>query len=68
MADQPSPFTKNFKRLEEIAAAFEKEEVDLEKGLTLYKEAAQLVQKLKERLKAIENEIKEVHDSLGEET
>jgi exodeoxyribonuclease VII small subunit len=66
MGDEPSEFTRNFKRLEEIVQQFEREEVDLEEGLNLYKEAAKLVKKLKKRLSLIENEIEEVQKEMGE--
>lgn len=67
MGDKPSEFTQNFRRLEGIVQQLEKEEVDLEEGLNLYKEAAKLVRKLKKRLSLIENEIEEVQQEIEEE-
>jgi exonuclease VII small subunit len=55
-------------RLEEIAAWFEgQEEVDVEEGLKLVKEAAILIQDLKKRLSKAENEFQEVKKSLEEQ-
>jgi exodeoxyribonuclease VII small subunit len=62
-----SSFTKNFSRLEEIVERFEKDEVDLEEGVELYKEAAALMKKLKKRLKVIGNEIEEVRRTINDE-
>jgi len=54
-------------RLEEIASWFEsQEEVDVEEGLKLVKEAAGLIQDLKKRLAKAENEFQEVKKSLEE--
>lgn len=49
------------KKLEDIAAWFEKEEdFDVEEGLKKVKEGAELVKKLKGRIKEVENEFREV--------
>lgn len=55
----------NLKRLSEITQWFEnQEQVDVEKGLKKVKEAAQLIRTSKERLKAIENEFKEIEKEI----
>ena len=51
----------NLKRLAEITAWFDvQEEVDVEEGLKLVREAVGLTSASKERLKAIENEFEEI--------
>ncbi|MBI2038461.1 MAG: exodeoxyribonuclease VII small subunit [Candidatus Nealsonbacteria bacterium] len=53
--------SSNLKRLSEITDWFEnQEEVDVEEGLEKVKEAAALIKKSKERLKAVENEFEEI--------
>ncbi len=57
-------------KLEEIAEWFERErDFDIEEGLVKVKEGVELVKKLKARLKAVENEFKELQKELkvGEE-
>jgi len=51
----------NLKKLEEISQWFDnREEVDVEEGLTKVKEAVVLIKESKERLKQIENEFEEI--------
>ena len=51
----------NLKRLSEITEWFEnQEEIDVEEGLKKIKEAVSLIKVSKERLKAVENEFKEI--------
>jgi len=51
----------NLKKLSEITKWFEdQEEVDIEEGLKRVREAAGLIKASKERLKAVENEFKEI--------
>ena len=51
----------NLKRLAEITAWFDaQDEVDVEEGLKLVREAVGLISASKERLKAIENEFEEI--------
>ena len=56
----------NLKRLSEITKWFDnQEEVDIEEGLKKTKEAAELIKKSRERLKAIENEFEEIKKEVG---
>ncbi len=58
----------DLKRLEEIAQWFEKErEFDVEEGLEKIKEGTMLVKSLKERLKDVENEFRELERELDAE-
>jgi len=51
----------NLKRLAEITAWFDaQDEVDVEEGLKLVREAVGLILASKERLKAVENEFEEI--------
>lgn len=57
------------KRLEEIAAWFERDEqFDVEEGLAKVKEGAALVKALRERVKAVENEFRELEADLKGES
>lgn len=56
---------KQLKELEAIAAWFEKEgDFDVEEGMKKVKEGALLVKNLKERIKAVENEFREIEADL----
>jgi len=51
----------NLKRLSEITRWFDnQEEIDVEEGLKKVREAVELIKISKERLKAVENEFKEI--------
>ncbi len=51
----------NLKRLAEISNWFaDQQEIDLDAGLDMVKEAAALIKKSREQLNAIENEFKEI--------
>ena len=51
----------NLKRLSEIAEWFDsQEEIDVEQGLDKVKEAVELIQASKERLKSVQNEFEEI--------
>ena len=55
-------------KLEDIVEWFEKQDqVDVEKGLDKVKEGAGLIKELKTKLKKVENEFREIKDSLDEE-
>ncbi len=55
------------KKLEEIAAWFEKDEqFDVEEGLAKVKEGALLVKQLRERMRDVENEFREIEADLRE--
>jgi len=57
------------KRLEEIAAWFERDEqFDVEEGLAKVKEGAVLVKALRERVKEVENEFRELEADLKGES
>ncbi len=56
---------EQLKKLEEIAAWFEKsDEFDVEEGLKKVKDGADLVKKLKGRIKEVENEFREIEADL----
>ncbi len=59
---------EQLKKLEEIATWFEgDEEFDVEEGLKKVKEGAALVKKLRVRIKAVENEFRELEHELADE-
>jgi exodeoxyribonuclease VII small subunit len=49
-----------FKRLEQITAKLEEEEIDLEKSIPLLKEGLELSKLIKTRLSKLENDIEEI--------
>lgn len=58
---------KQLKELEDIAHWFEKDaEFDIEEGLKKVKHGAELVKELKSRLKAVENEFREIEGKMEE--
>ncbi|MFH1894745.1 MAG: hypothetical protein ABH813_02490 [Patescibacteria group bacterium] len=58
----------NFKRLAEITAWFDaQDEIDIEEGLKLVREAVGLISASKERLKAVENEFEEIKKEINAE-
>lgn len=58
---QKGNLNESLKRLNQIVSWFESEkEVDVEKGLELVREGAEIIKVSKERLKEIENEFKEI--------
>jgi exonuclease VII small subunit len=70
MTGKGDTIREQLKELEDIAAWFEKEsDFDVEEGLKKVKEGAALVKKLKDRIKAVENEFQELEADLtnGEE-
>jgi len=65
MATKGDTIREQLKELEDIAAWFEKEsDFDVEEGLKKVKEGAALVKKLKDRIKAVENEFQELEADL----
>lgn len=54
------PFATSFQELEEIAAWFERNDVDLEEGLKKFERGMQLASDLRERLKAAEVKIEQI--------
>ncbi len=53
-------FTKGYEELEGIVQEFESRELDLEKDLAKFERGLLLAQKLQNRLKEIENTVKEI--------
>ena len=53
---------EQMKRLEEIIALLEKNEIDLDEALNLYKEAKEITKTLTARLSEVEKEIKEIEN------
>lgn len=53
-------FAEAYKKLEQITAWFEKENIDLEEGIEKFEQGAKLVKELKEYLEKMENIIKEL--------
>jgi len=61
MTEKKDGIQEQLKELESIAEWFEKEEdFDVEEGLKKVKEGAELVKKLKGRIKEVENEFNEL--------
>ena len=59
---------KNIKRLEEIAEWFsQQKEVDLEQGLKLIKESAELIKTSNKRLKEVDNKFQEIKRDIEQE-
>lgn len=58
----------NLKRLAEISAWFDaQDEIDVEEGLKLVKEASWLIRASRDRLKAVENEFEEIKKEIEPE-
>lgn len=67
MATKGDTIREQLKELEDIAAWFEKEsDFDVEEGLKKVKEGAALVKKLKDRIKAVENEFHELEADVSD--
>jgi exonuclease VII small subunit len=61
--------SENLKRLREIVSWFESQsELDVEKGLDLVREGAELVKLSRDRLGQIENEFKEIKNEIKNKT
>ncbi len=60
-------YNKAIKRLEEIVAKIENEEIDVDELSDKVKEAVELITACKERIEKAEMEVKRVVDELGEE-
>lgn len=54
-------FEDKMNKLKDIVAELEKENVDLDKSINLYKEGLELTKSLKEELGKFENKIKELN-------
>jgi hypothetical protein len=65
MPKEKTNLSSNLNRLSEITAWFDaQDEIDVEEGLRLVKEAVRLISASRERLKSIENEFEEVKKEL----
>ena len=60
-------YNKAIKRLEEIVAKIENEEIDVDELSDKVKEAVELITACKEKIEKAEMEVKRVVDELGEE-
>ncbi len=58
--DKKFNFAKSYQDLQKIVEWFEKEEVDLEEGITKFEEGSKIVTDLKNYLEKMENKIKEL--------
>lgn len=64
--EQKFNFGASFAELEKIVQWFEHEEVDLEEGLKKFERGLELAQKLKARLKEVENKVAEIKTKFSE--
>lgn len=68
MATKKQPtFAEAYAELEDIAAWFETEDVDLDKGLERFERGVQLAKLCKERLSEVESRVKEIHAAYDSE-
>ena len=58
--EQKLPFKQSMSRLEEIIAALEKNEIELEDAIALFEEGLQLVNSCESQLKNFENRVQEL--------
>jgi exonuclease VII small subunit len=66
--EQKQSIVESLSELEGIVAWFEKqEEIDVEVGLGKVKQGAELIKSLKTRLRAVENEFKEIKEDVEAE-
>ena len=59
-AEKKFNFGEAFDELEKITDWFDKEQIDLEEGLTKFERGLELAAKLKSRLKQVENRVEEI--------
>lgn len=64
--EQKLPFKKSMSRLEEIIAALEKNEIELEDAIALFEEGLQLVNSCDSQLKNFENRVQELLNTYQE--
>ena len=64
--EQKLPFKQSMSRLEEIIAALEKNEIELEDAIALFEEGLQLVNSCDSQLKNFENRVQELLNSYQE--
>ena len=64
--EQKLPFKQSISRLEEIIAALEKNEIELEDAIALFEEGLQLVNSCDSQLKNFENRVQELLNTYQE--
>ena len=64
--EQKLPFKQSMSRLEEIIAALEKNEIELEDAIALFEEGLQLVNSWDSQLKNFENRVQELLNTYQE--
>ncbi|MCR0264535.1 exodeoxyribonuclease VII small subunit [[Clostridium] innocuum] len=64
--EQKLPFKQSMSRLEDIIAALEKNEIELEDAITLFEEGLQLVNSCDSQLKNFENRVQELLNTYQE--
>ena len=64
--EQKLPFKQSMSRLEEISAALEKNEIELEDAIALFEEGLQLVNSCDSQLKNFENRVQELLNTYQE--
>ena len=64
--EQKLPFKQSMSRLEEIIAALEKNEIELEDAIALFEEGLQLVNSCDSQLKNFENRVQELLNTYTE--
>ena len=64
--EQKLPFKQSMSRLEEIIAALEKNEIELEDAIALFEERLQLVNSCDSQLKNFENRVQELLNTYQE--
>lgn len=64
--EQKLPFKQSMSRLEEIIAALEKNEIELEDAIALFEEGLQLVNSCDLQLKNFENRVQELLNTYQE--
>ena len=64
--EQKLPFKQSMSRLEEIIAALEKNEIELEDAIALFEEGLQLVNSCDSQLKNFENLVQELLNTYQE--
>ena len=64
--EQKLPFKQSKSRLEEIIAALEKNEIELEDAIALFEEGLQLVNSCDSQLKNFENRVQELLNTYQE--
>lgn len=67
MTSQQPDFAKAIKELEEINKWFQSEDIDLDQGLEKLKRGKELINKLRGRLKDVENEFTKIRDDFSTE-